>query len=368
MTRVRLEKVTKVYGKVVAVDHVTFEVEPGELFTLLGPSGCGKTTTLRIIAGFEVPEYGRVYFDDEDVTFLKPYKRNTAMVFQNYALWPHMTVFDNIAYGLRIKRKELGLTEEEIRRRVKWALELVKLEGLERRYPLQLSGGQQQRVALARALVVEPRVLLLDEPLSNLDAKLRIEMREEIKRLQKKLGITTIYVTHDQVEAMSISDRIAVMNKGKLIQHGPPHEVYFKPNSLFVADFLGRSNILYGELVGKEGEYVRVHVPDLDMDLLGVATVKNLPKKVAIVIRPETARLVESGKPVVKDENLIVGKVDIAMFLGDRVEARLRVGRAGIVIYLPNTLSISPGTELKIIIPRDNTIVVPAAGEKAYME
>lgn len=165
MTRVTLEGVSKYYSNVVAVEEATFTVEKGEFFTLLGPSGCGKTTTLRIIAGFEVPDKGRVYFDDEDVTFLKPYKRNTAMVFQNYALWPHMTVFENVAYGLKIRKKELGLTSEEIEKRVKWALELVKLEGLENRYPLQLSGGQQQRVALARALVVQPRVLLLDEPL-----------------------------------------------------------------------------------------------------------------------------------------------------------------------------------------------------------
>ncbi|MET1160021.1 MAG: ABC transporter ATP-binding protein [Thermoprotei archaeon] len=366
MTRVRLENVTKVYGSVVAVDNVSFEVESGELFTLLGPSGCGKTTTLRIIAGFEIPEKGRVYFDDEDVTFLKPYKRNTAMVFQNYALWPHMTVYENIAYGLKIRRRELGLTEDEIRRRVKWVLELVKLEGLEYRYPLQLSGGQQQRVALARALVVEPRVLLLDEPLSNLDAKLRIEMREEIKRLQKKLGITTIYVTHDQVEAMSISDRIAIMNRGRLIQYGPPHEVYFKPNSLFVADFLGRSNILYGELVEKKDEYVVVRVPGLDKDLVGVPTVKDLPRKVAVVIRPETVRLVTDKKAVASMDNVLSGRVDIAMFLGDKIEARLKIGREGLVIYLPNTMSVSPGMELTIRLPPENTIVVPAIGEKAY--
>jgi len=294
LTRVRLENITKVYGSVVAVDRVTLEIESGELFTLLGPSGCGKTTTLRIIAGFEVPEEGKIYFDDEDVTFLKPYRRNTAMVFQNYALWPHMTVFDNIAYGLRIKK----LPQEEIRRRVKWALELVKLEGLENRYPLQLSGGQQQRVALARALVVEPRVLLLDEPLSNLDAKLRIEMREEIKKLQRKLGITTVYVTHDQLEAMSISDRIAVMNKGKVLQYGPPRQVYFRPTSLFVADFLGRSNILYGKAGKQHDGYIDVYIPDLDATLTGVPVREITSSNVAVVIRPEIARLVEKNQQV----------------------------------------------------------------------
>ncbi|MEM1773127.1 MAG: ABC transporter ATP-binding protein, partial [Desulfurococcaceae archaeon] len=234
MTRIMLENISKYYGSVVAVDDVSLKIDKGEFFAILGPSGCGKTTTLRIIAGFEVPDKGKVYFDDDDVTFLKPYKRNTAMVFQNYALWPHMTVYENVAYGLKIKRKELGLSDEEIKKRVDWALELVKLKGFENRYPLQLSGGQQQRVALARALVVQPRVLLLDEPLSNLDAKLRIEMREELKRLQKSLGITTIYVTHDQLEAMSMSDRISVMNKGKVIQVGTPKELYYSPRSIFV--------------------------------------------------------------------------------------------------------------------------------------
>jgi ABC-type Fe3+/spermidine/putrescine transport system ATPase subunit len=360
MTRVKLENVTKIYGPVVAVDHVSFEVEHGELFTILGPSGCGKTTTLRIIAGFEVPEEGRVLFDDEDVTYLKPYHRNTAMVFQNYALWPHMTVYDNIAYGLRIRRKILGLTEEDISRRVKWALELVKLEGLENRYPLQLSGGQQQRVALARALVVEPRVLLLDEPLSNLDAKLRIEMREEIKRLQKKLGITTIYVTHDQVEAMSISDRIAIMNKGKLLQYGPPRDVYFRPNNLFVADFLGRSNILYGELLGIEDSYALVRIPELEMDILGVPIKKDLPRKVAVVIRPEIFRVVE--KRVAMD-NFVTGKIDLVMFLGDRVEVRVSVGKVILTVYLPNTMYPTPGQELKLLIPKDNVIVLPAVWE-----
>ena len=194
MVYVKLIDVTKRFGEVIAVDKATFTVNDGELFTLLGPSGCGKTTTLRIIAGFEYPDEGRVFFGEEEVTYKKPYERGTAMVFQNYALWPHMTVFDNVAYGLKLRK----LPANEIKTRVMKVLELVGLKGLEKRYPLQLSGGQQQRVALARALVVEPKVLLLDEPLSNLDAKLRLKMREEIKRLQKNLKITTIYVTHDQ--------------------------------------------------------------------------------------------------------------------------------------------------------------------------
>lgn len=359
MTRVRLEKVTKIYGRVVAVDNVSFEVESGELFTLLGPSGCGKTTTLRIIAGFEVPEHGRVYFDDEDVTYLKPYYRNTAMVFQNYALWPHMTVYDNIAYGLRIRKRILKLTDEEIRRRVEEVLELVRLKGLEDRYPLQLSGGQQQRVALARALVVQPSVLLLDEPLSNLDAKLRIEMREEIKRIQKKLGITTIYVTHDQVEAMSISDRIAVMNKGRLLQYGSPREIYFRPRKLFVADFIGRSNIYIGEVTGIEDPYAIVYVEELDTHIKGVMVSEEVKgkKRVSVVIRPETAKLLE--KPTSKVENLFHGRIDLAMFMGEKIEARISIAKSSMIIYIPNYMVVSPGDEIVFHVPPDNTIIIP---------
>ncbi|MEL9999861.1 MAG: ABC transporter ATP-binding protein [Desulfurococcaceae archaeon] len=357
MTRVTLEGVSKYYSNVVAVEEATFTVEKGEFFTLLGPSGCGKTTTLRIIAGFEVPDKGRVYFDDEDVTFLKPYKRNTAMVFQNYALWPHMTVFENVAYGLKIRKKELGLTSEEIEKRVKWALELVKLEGLENRYPLQLSGGQQQRVALARALVVQPRVLLLDEPLSNLDAKLRIEMREELKKLQKSLGITTIYVTHDQLEAMSMSDRIAIMNKGKIVQIGAPRELYFQPRSLFVADFLGRSSIYRGKVLEQRNHEVKVHLEDTDIVLKGVVFETPLPEKVAVVIRPEIVRVGDSVTDV--EDTVIKGVLEFAMFTGEKIEGRLKVGELRLLVYIPNYMNVSVGNELVVTIPWRNTIVLP---------
>lgn len=356
MTRVKLEEVSKYYGTVVAVDDVTFTVEKGEFFTLLGPSGCGKTTTLRIIAGFEVPNKGKVYFDDEDVTFLKPYMRNTAMVFQNYALWPHMTVFENIAYGLKIRRKELGLTDDEIKKRVEWALELVKLKGFENRYPLQLSGGQQQRVALARSLVVQPRVLLLDEPLSNLDAKLRIEMREELRRLQKSLGITTIYVTHDQIEAMSMSDRIGIMNKGKLVQVGSPRELYMKPKSLFVADFLGRSSIYKGELLEQRESEVLVRLEDADVVVKGVTPERHLPRKVAVVIRPEAVKLGSTGEP---DDTVVKGVLDFAMFVGDKIEGRVKIGGLKVLVYLPNTVEISVGREVTLTIPWKNTVVLP---------
>lgn len=358
MTRVRLEGVSKYYGAVVAAEDVNIEIQSGEFFTLLGPSGCGKTTTLRIIAGFETPDKGRVYFDDEDVTFVKPYKRNTSMVFQNYALWPHMTVYENVAYGLKLRKKELGLTDEDIRKMVKEALELVKLSGMENRYPLQLSGGQQQRVALARALVVKPRVLLLDEPLSNLDAKLRIEMREELRKLQRSLNLTTIYVTHDQVEAMSLSDRIAVMNKGRVVQVGSPKELYFKPRSLFVADFLGRSSIYPGELVSQSGEYAEARLADADIIVRGVTPVEKLPRKVSVVIRPEIIRL--GGGMVEEGDTVVKGVVDFAMFLGEKVEARVKIGNLPLLVYLPNTVDVSTGNEVELALPWRNIIILPS--------
>ncbi len=314
MTSVRLEGIVKRYGLFKALDGVSFEVRSGEIFTLLGPSGCGKTTTLRVVAGFEEPDEGRVYFDGEDVTELKPYERGTAMVFQNYALWPHMKVYDNVAYGLRIRR----LPESEVRRRVKWALELVGLSGLEDRYPHQLSGGQQQRVALARALVVEPRVLLLDEPLSNLDAHLRLRMREELVSLQRKLGITTIYVTHDQEEALSISDRIAVMNRGRIEQIGTPEEVYNRPRTLFTATFIGRPTMVKGvisRLLGGGLAELRA----------GESTVLR-----GILMSGSEAQPGRPGVAVIKMENLhyppepgetnrVRGKVVVSMYLGWRV-------------------------------------------------
>jgi spermidine/putrescine ABC transporter ATP-binding subunit len=350
VTRIRLENVTKVFGTVVAVDHVNLSIESGEFFTIIGPSGCGKSTTLRIIAGFELPEEGHVYFNDEDVTFKKPYERNTAMVFQNYALWPHMTVYDNIAYGLRLKK----IPEDEIRKRVKRVLELVELEGLEDRYPLQLSGGQQQRVALARALVVEPDVLLLDEPLSNLDAKLRLEMREELKSLQRRLGITTVYVTHDQIEALSMSDRIAVMNKGKILQVGKPDELYFRPSSLFVADFLGRSNILDGTVVGEAGPgRLLVRVDDLMEDLV-IYSYDSGRGKVKVVIRPESLQ-VPTG---VEEVNVLDATVNNLMFLGDKLEARLLVGRTSLIAYFPNNARLSIGERIKIHIPPERVVAL----------
>ncbi len=281
MARVRLERLTKRFGRVVAAREVSLDIADGEFFSFLGPSGCGKTTTLRMVAGFERPDAGRVYFDDADVTDLPPEARPVGMVFQNYALFPNMTVFGNVAFPLRLKK----LPAETIKKRVGELLELVHLEGLENRYPRELSGGQQQRVALARALAREPDVLLLDEPLSALDAKIREELRGELKRLQRRLGTTSLYVTHDQEEALALSDRIAVMNEGRIEQVGTPTEVYEHPKSLFVARFVGTSSLLEGEARG--GVFHYRERP------LGVRVEGEGPG--ILVLRPEALRLDPEG-------------------------------------------------------------------------
>ena len=272
-------------------------VRDGEFMTLLGPSGCGKTTTLRIIAGLEKPDSGRVFFGDRDVTELKPYERNIGIVFQDYALFPHMTVFKNVAFGLEMRK----LPREEIERRVREALELVGLSGLENRYPEQLSGGQQQRVALARALVIEPEVLLLDEPLSNLDAKIRERLRGEIRRIQRELGITAIYVTHDQEEAMAISDRIAVMNVGRIEQVGKPLELYYHPKTEFVATFIGTGNIV--ELEAENG-VARLGSLEFKVGVEG---------RVRVFFRPESVLIKPGNLARVVDIEILPGRVRLIL-------------------------------------------------------
>ncbi|NJE29494.1 ABC transporter ATP-binding protein [Thermococcus sp. 18S1] len=350
MVDVKLENIVKTFGETVALKGIDLHIKAGELFTLLGPSGCGKSTTLRIIAGLDFPDSGTIHFGDEEVTYLPSSKRGAVLVFQNYALWPHMTVFDNVAYGLKLKK----LPKDEIKKKVEWALELVKLEGFADRYPTQLSGGQQQRVAIARALVVEPKVLLLDEPLSNLDAKLRLEMRSEIRRIQRELGITVIYVTHDQEEAMAISDRIAVMNVGTVEQVGTPKEIYESPRTEFVASFMGKTNVIPAKVVERNGDRVSVEFEGIKLDGLYYTDKSD---DVVIVIRPERIKL----KPV---ENAVsfTGTVDLIEYYGFFIEV---VGLFGDTRIIARTISdreiagLRPLQQVTFYVERDDIIVLP---------
>ncbi|MDO4546911.1 MAG: ABC transporter ATP-binding protein [Clostridia bacterium] len=317
---VRLENVSKIYidpktnKEFKAVDSISVTMEPGEFVTLLGPSGCGKTTTLRMIAGFESPDEGEIYLGEQAINNLTPNKRDTAMVFQSYALFPHMNVFDNVAYGLKLRK----MSKEQIRQKVFDMLELVGLEGMENRYTNQLSGGQQQRVALARALVVEPGVLLFDEPLSNLDAKLRVYMRTEIRRIQQQFGITAIYVTHDQSEAMSISDKIIIMNKGVIAQIGNPREIYYHPNSEFVADFIGEANFIKGKVVAHEGDDMLVEVQGVKLPVAKPANVPDVGHECSLMLRPEAALIREKG--------VLPCKVILSCFMGSYQNYHVMVG------------------------------------------
>jgi spermidine/putrescine ABC transporter ATP-binding subunit len=324
MTGVELIDVTKVYGKTVAVSNVSLSVRKGEFLTLLGPSGCGKTTTLRMIAGFIKPTKGIIRIADEIVNDKPPYQRNTGMVFQNYALFPHMTVYENVAFGLEMKK----LPRDEISRQVREALELIMLQGYEERYPRRLSGGEQQRVALARSLVIKPDVLLLDEPLSNLDFKLRQQMRLEIKLVQKKVGITTIYVTHDQGEALIMSDRVAVMEKGSIAQVGSPTEVYDYPKKKFVADFIGETNILEGKILTISGSRATVLADDGLTLYSSPACVKyhNVEleegSKVSISVRPEKISVTNSKTQY---ENTFKGKIENLEYMGSNIKYHVRL-------------------------------------------
>ena len=311
MIRVEVKQVEKRFGEVVALKGVDLNIEPGELFFLLGPSGCGKTTLLRCLAGFYLPERGTIHFGEQDVTQEAPHRRNTGMMFQSYALWPHMTVAENVAFGLEQRKVE----KRELKQRVADALESVKMGPYANRKPNQLSGGQQQRVALARALVIRPQCLLLDEPLSNLDAKLRLEMRQEIRRVCKEYQLTTIYVTHDQKEALSIADRMAVLKDGEILQVGSPTEVYKRPSCRFVADFIGETNFMDGEVLRTGGGQVLVRTP--------VGELSGVPgsggagfaegQKVTVSIRPECIRL--DNFPV--EENGFAGRIGESVYYGE---------------------------------------------------
>jgi spermidine/putrescine ABC transporter ATP-binding subunit len=316
---VRLYGISKSFGKVIAVDNVDLEVNKGEMLSLLGPSGCGKTTLLRILSGFEQPDKGELWMNGVNVTALPPEKRPTSLVFQNYALFPHMTVFENIAYGLRVKKMPLP----QINTLVDQALAMVGLSGLGERSIRQLSGGQQQRVTLARSLVMKPAVLLLDEPLSNLDAKLRVETRIQIRELQKSLGITSIFVTHDQEEALTISDRIAVMSHGKIVQIGTPEEIYDQPNSEFVADFIGKSNFLDGEYQVNDNGVARFVLAESEITIL-TSSHGNTSRRARLILRPEQMRI---SSQFTDDDgvNSIPATVDHVTFLGEMVYYHARL-------------------------------------------
>lgn len=321
---VRLESVGKRYGDHWVVCDVSLDIKQGEFFTFLGPSGCGKTTLLRIVAGFVAPDQGVVYLDDQPMNHVPPWRRDIGLVFQNYALWPHLSVFENVAFGLRERKVKRG----EIERRVAAALKQVDLAGAEKRRPSELSGGQQQRVALARTLVIQPRALLLDEPLSNLDAKLRIEMRLELLKLQRDLGLTTIYVTHDQEEALAMSTRIAVMRDGRVIQQGKPREIYEQPADKFVAAFLGHANLFSGKVISSNERFI-------DVDVGGGLTVRAgclpgpsrpLGGEIAFLsVRPEAVDLEQLGA-VSKDVNHIEGQIIAAAYRGSLIEYEIAAG------------------------------------------
>jgi iron(III) transport system ATP-binding protein len=315
MLSVSFENISKHFGKAVAVDGVSLEVRAGELFFLLGPSGCGKTTCLRMVAGFEQPTAGVLRFGERDITRVPPHKRNTGMVFQNYALWPHMTAKANIEYGLRVRK----IDKAERERRVREALGMVRLENLGERFPSQMSGGQQQRVALARALVIRPDVLLLDEPLSNLDAQLRLEMRAEIKRLHEQTGTTALYVTHDQEEALSIADRVAVLKEGVLQQVGAPRELYRRPASRFVAEFIGETNLIPGKLKSLDGDDCEIETPAGVLHAARPERKVESGQDVLCSIRPESLRA--SGEY----KNRLQARLENVMYLGANEQYQVRL-------------------------------------------
>jgi spermidine/putrescine ABC transporter ATP-binding subunit len=317
---IEFRDVTKRYGTLVANDHLSLTIRRGELMTLLGPSGCGKTTALRCLTGTNHPDDGRIFLDGKDVTDVPTHQRELGMVFQNFALFPHMTVADNVGFPLMIR----NLPKEERATRAIEALRLVRLEGYVSHYPRQLSGGQQQRVGLARALVYHPKVLLLDEPLSNLDAKLREEMRFEIKEVVTRLGITAMYVTHDQGEALALSDRVAIMNRGRLEQLGTPEEIYESPRSRFVAEFIGLSNFLEGQVQAVRGPEMVVTANGLQVSTPALSGVGQ-GQKVLLFLRPNEIEILPPQTP--PETNLFEARVEKATYLGDTMDYRLRLGQ-----------------------------------------
>jgi spermidine/putrescine transport system ATP-binding protein len=357
---VRLVDVVKKFGEMVAVDSINLEVRDGEFFSLLGPSGCGKTTTLRMIGGFEEPTSGLIELQGQDVTWLPPFKRNVNTVFQNYALFPHLTIFENVAFGLRRK----GLKGNEVKGRVTDMLKLVELPGFENRKPNQISGGQAQRVALARALINRPAVLLLDEPLGALDLKLRKQMQVELKRIQQEVGITFIYVTHDQEEAMTMSDRIAVMNEGRYEQLGDPEALYERPTTRFVAGFLGISNLLPATILGPDGDYVGASLADATRIRVPRGLVDG-QSSIRIGVRPEKIRLLDPAAEGPAGHNRLTGIVRDASYLGVSTQYQVEAKSGTLTVYEQNVERATRaelwarGDQVQLTWSPDHSFVVP---------
>ena len=353
---IELDKLRKEFAEVTAVDGIDLQVPAGEFFSLLGPSGCGKTTTLRMIAGFEQPTSGQILLDGTDVAYTPPHQRNVNTVFQNYALFPHLNVYDNIAFGLKRAKRP----KAEIRERVGKALELVQLTGYERRKSSQLSGGQQQRVALARALVLNPAVLLLDEPLGALDAKLRKALQIELKSLQQEVGITFLYVTHDQEEALTMSDRLAVMNGGHIEQVGAPQDVYEDPETLFVADFLGVSNLMEARIASASPTACRVAIDGYELETRG--TEHDVTGQAKIVIRPERIELEEHGAP--SGPNRIPAMVERVVYVGSVIQVIVRAATGeALQALVQNTgggIPYEQGSPVQLHLPVDALRVLPS--------
>ena len=352
---IRIRNLTKRFGDVVALDRVSLEIERGSFTTFLGPSGCGKTTTLRLLAGFYSVDEGEIFFGERCVNEVPSHKRNATMVFQDYALFPHMTIFENVSYGLKIMK----LQTKEIEERVEKTLKFLGLEGLRDRTPGMISGGQQQRAALARALIMEPEVLLLDEPLSNLDAKLRVNIRAELRQIQKSLGITTVYVTHDQEEALAISDSIAVMNKGKVVQFGPPWEIYYRPKNTFVADFVGVANFIRGKVSEITSQDIFVNIEDQTLSVMNHQYQVSTGQKVVLNIRPET--ILMSKQIPESHSNVLSGKIKTHTFVGQFIRYWVTSGRREFIVDLhdPSSIGILNG-DVYLQLPSSKLHLLPA--------
>ena len=353
MTAIVLKNLRKEFGKTVAVDAVDLAISSGDLFFLLGPSGCGKTTLLRMIAGFIQPTQGTIHFGNNDVTNIQPNKRNTGMVFQNYALWPHLSVFENVAYGLDVRK----VSKEDRRERTMAALRRVQMQDYGERKPTQLSGGQQQRIALARALVIEPTVLLLDEPLSNLDARLRMDMREQIRKICSDTGITTVYVTHDQKEALSMADAMAVLNAGNVAQVGPPRQVYRRPTSRFVADFLGETNFVDATVTAADAGSVTLETHDTT--LTSTAFDESTPRggNVTCSIRPEAMHVIDLDA----DTNCFAGTCVHTIYLGEMAQHMVELENDVVLkVFEMNPSSTSRvGSTLHLTVRPDDVVILP---------